>query len=504
MKILRRFHIDPEGDDDPATDDDPVPDAVIRVLPDLDTSGVYEALQNIPQRRSATYEERLKTARRLLADQLKELWKGCLTRLQFKLPLLVMDEAHHLKNPEARLSGLFKNPDAKNDAEEIRGSLGGIFERMLFLTATPFQLGHDELCSVLQRFEGIAWDAPEAPSGGQATFHERIDRLRQLLDAAQKSALSFDHAWGWLRPDDLMVEGQRFSATPSEMEDWWSAAKAAKNRTSIIESLLGKHQATFDKMRATEEALRPWVIRHLKERTLNGQPRRERLAGQAVKTDRADETETGIEVEDQALLPFLLAARATACTPDQRPVFAEGLASSYEAFLHTRKPEEISTDGDDDDATMVGAGDAVGQWYLDQLQEVLPFNASAKHPKLVATAQRVMDAWKHGEKVVVFCHYIQTGRVLRQVISGLVREEIKRQGVERLRCSPDDADEAELELDRLGARFFDTDSPVRRACDAEIRSILGQYPTLGKPGNKKQNKKQKRKKTPSFFTTLNH
>lgn len=45
---------------------------------------------------------------------------------------------------------------------------------------------------------------------------------------------------------------------------------------------------------------------------------------------------------------------------------------------------------------------------------------SGGHPKVAATAQRAIEAWRNGEKVVVFCHYIQTGRVLRQVISQLM------------------------------------------------------------------------------------
>jgi len=36
--------------------------------------------------------------------------------------------------------------EAKEDADEVtHGALAGVFERMLFLTATPFQLGHAEL-----------------------------------------------------------------------------------------------------------------------------------------------------------------------------------------------------------------------------------------------------------------------------------------------------------------------------------------------------------------------
>jgi superfamily II DNA or RNA helicase len=59
--------------------------------------------------------------------------------------LLVLDEAHHLKNT-TRLSSLFADEEALADSQAVsRGPLAGVFARMLFLTATPFQLGHHEL-----------------------------------------------------------------------------------------------------------------------------------------------------------------------------------------------------------------------------------------------------------------------------------------------------------------------------------------------------------------------
>jgi hypothetical protein len=107
--------------------------------------------------------------------------------------------------------------------------------------------------------------------------------------------------------------------------------------------------------------------------------------------------------------------------------------------LRHANSEEADTDGDDDfDPTTPRVDDAIAGWYLDQLARILPLDdahSSGKHPKVAATAKRVIDAWQHGEKVVVFCHYIRTGQVLRQVISGLMMDEILRRSSEKLRCS---------------------------------------------------------------------
>lgn len=476
LKILRRHDIDPEGDDNPTTDDDPVPRAVVEALRDFDTTDVYAVLQNIPHRQSENYNDRVIDARRLLTEKLKEVWRQCLTSLNFKLPLLVMDEAHHLKNPEARLSGLFQNPDARDDAEEIaRGALGGIFERMLFLTATPFQLGHHELCSILERFEGIAWNVESAPPAGRDTFRTKVSELRQSLDAAQNSAVLLDEAWGRLRAEDLVVNGRTYSS--AEVESWWDAVQTSAARTPSVEQVLSHNKTTAERMRIAEKALQPWVIRHLRERIFNGKPRRERLPGKAILDNTPDASEPGIEIDGGALLPFLLAARATACAPNSRPVFAEGLASSYETFLHTRKANEDLTDGDDDEAASGESGDAVGKWYLHRLEEALPLkdhSDSAAHPKIAATAKCVMDAWGQGEKVVVFCHYIQTGRVLRQVISGMMMDQIIQLGAAKLGCKPS---EVMGKLDRLG-RAFDEKRPARRLCDEKLTSLLREHPVL--------------------------
>jgi ERCC4-related helicase len=497
LKILRRYGVDLEGEGNPANDD-PVPRAVVEALRGLDVTKVYEMLQEIPLRQSVKYEDRIANVRRLLTEKLKEVWWECLKRLDFKLPLLVMDEAHHLKNPDARLSGLFQNPDAMDDAEEIsRGALGGIFERMLFLTATPFQLGHHELCSVLERFEGIAWDITVAPRCGREAFRQQVREVRERLDAAQVSALNLDAAWGLLRAEDLVADGRTFGV--AEVESWWAAVSSAASRTPAAERVLAACQRTSERMRAAESTLRPWVIRHLKDRNFKGRPRRQRLAGRAIHSDNGDGDERGIDVGSEALLPFLLAARATACMPEARPVFAEGLASSYETFLHTRKVGAKSIDGDDDDKPTAETGDAEARWYLERLEEALPLNghrASAGHPKIAATAKRVIELWLRGEKVVVFCHYIQTGRVLRQVISGLMMEEIHSAGSEKLGCA---LNEVEAELERFGQRFFDADSPARRACDAQVAAALARHPKLAPHTTELQEMTRRYLRTPSFL-----
>ena len=136
-----------------------MPLALVRALEssELDLDPLRAAIQRLPQRASPNLKGRIASSRKALKEATESAWRQALAGLEMQLPLLILDEAHHVKNPN-KLAGLFAN-EASDDVEALRGPLGHMFERMLFLTATPFQLGHHELLRVLDRFHGIRWSS---------------------------------------------------------------------------------------------------------------------------------------------------------------------------------------------------------------------------------------------------------------------------------------------------------------------------------------------------------
>jgi len=82
-------------------------------------------------------------------------------------------------------------------------------------------------------------------------------------------------------------------------------------------------------------------------------PRRNIVVGRAIGTNRnggPHHAAVGLPIQDAALLPFLITARAQgqlAQSAGTRAFFAEGLASSYEAFHHTREGRLAAKDLDD-------------------------------------------------------------------------------------------------------------------------------------------------------------
>jgi ERCC4-related helicase len=471
---------------DEAAQDDPVPAALVRAMDDLDLGEVLGTLGKLPLRESAQVETRLKDVREALGGALQTLWQRWLARTRFRAPLLVFDEAHHLKNP-TQLSSLFAEEGAQEDSDAVgRGPLAGVFARMLFLTATPFQLGHHELIRVLRRFEGVAWDGSDAPAEGRAAFTGSVDGLAEALDAAQAAALRLEQTWARLTPDHLRSEG----AEALSPEEWWARLQASPPDDGLASEIHLRYRQCADEMRRAEQFLKPWVIRHLKPRRLPGgteaeaPPRRHVLVGASIREDRPLPGEPGLEVSPDELLPFLLAVRAQVALAEgegagrsRRAVFAEGLASSYEAYLETRRGA-VPVDDDDGSAPVGPSEDLQLAWYLDQLDRALPEDPAirARHPKLVETVDRVIQLWWAGEKSLIFCHYRATGRALRRYISHRLEQAILDRAMARLGVGS--REEAAEAFDRLGRQFFDTDGRLRTEALQTLGSVVGRYEEL--------------------------
>lgn len=471
LRVIHRAHASFKEE----VTDDPVPRHLQEALEGIESEvllPVVEELRNLPLRSNAS-DQRLEQARRSLASVMDEVWKLTLSRARFRSPLLILDEAHHLKNPATRLASLFVDEEAAQDSKlfERGGALGGKFDRMMFLTATPFQLGHAELIRVLERFEGVNWRAARAPTLSRAEFVAEVSTLAGALDDARAAALRLDRAWGKLTPESAVVD----DGAEAGSDEWWETLKKSPEE-GLPGQVVAQVESTRQAMHAAGRLLSPWVLRHLKSRHLPDRPEVERrlvLPGAAIKGGRAD---AGLEIEGNALFPFLLAGRAQGLVQvlsGGRVPFAEGLASSFEAFLETRSKGSQALD-EDALPSPSHTSEEIG-WYLNHLDAALPTDSRerwASHPKIRATAERAVELWKAGEKVLIFCHYRATGRALRQHISARLDAEIIEMGRRQLGMSGESVRE---ELEQVGKRFFDTDGLLRREVDESLNQIVSQF-----------------------------
>lgn len=438
-------------------DDDPVPKSIRRQILRLDLKDLAKALQSMPIRATggdSRVSERLQAARTALKRVEAELWKTILAKASWRSPLLIMDEAHHLKNPQTALARQLQSPDLEADLKTGDGAMAGTFDRMLFLTATPFQLGHHELIRVLRRFGDVRWE--EVGLGKLAKFQSAIGRLGESLTESQRRAMALHRCWSRLTLEDCS----------EDIVSWWNDIKAAPQG-----QLTHKQRAVLDAFFAAkacrenaEQLLKPWIIRNNKPDLWQGTriPRRSRITGAAV---RGGADSSGLAIPPDQLLPFFLAARS-AVSP-HKDLLGEALSSSFEAFRFTR--EHRRSGKDDQDAEEAPSERlAHASWYLAEFDNALKSVTGGAHPKIHATVKKVVELWEKGEKVLIFAFYQQTCRALRIHISNEIERRLALAGQTRNKnASNGDC------VRRIQERFFDdTDSKGRKAIDAALHEII--------------------------------
>jgi superfamily II DNA or RNA helicase len=444
--------------------DDPVPKSVMRTLQRIDLGTLAEALKEMPVRArggDARVTERLDGARKALRKVEEDLWKELLAQAHWRSPLLVMDEAHHLKNPGTFLARQLQSTDSEEDLRTGDGAMAHVFDRMLFLTATPFQLGHHELLRVLERFGDVRWDANAL--GSAESFQQKLSDLRKSLDESQRTTIALQRSWSRLQPEDCV----------GDVEVWWDRLLKSprESLTSRQRAVVDAYEAAKRCRDAAEKVLRPWLLRHNKGLHWAGTniTRRQRLEGSAIAEREAS---GGLQISPQQLFPFFLAARS-AVNPKQ-DLLGEALCSSYEAFRFTREKREAVKDEQYEDAEKT-VDLSHSRWYLGEFDRALEHCTGSTHPKVYATVRKVVDLWEKGEKVLVFAFYRYTCRALRIHISQEIEERIMATARRRLNEAGRSGEPKEIEglLERIQNRYFDdSNSPGRRAVDAALSEII--------------------------------
>lgn len=448
-----------------ALPDDPVPEALDHVASSVDLRKLRDVIDALPIRSSSDIERRLRDARKELSRVTQDTWKRMLSSTKLDLPLLIVDEAHRLKNPATLASKLFSQRADGIDA----GAFRDIFRRMLFLTATPFELRHSELIEVLTRMEAVK------PSGAfpDCSLKERLEKLSKVLTDAQACAQTLDDAWGRLDQEDI-----------SAFEAWGTEVAPPANLSVAAREAWEHARLAVSARHELHRELQPWVIRH--ERV-----RRRAYHPGALIASKGDGPTGGLPIPDSAALPFLLAARAQSLAVDEknaRPLFAYGIASSYEAFRRLgAAPAEASRDSDEPDDDNAAGGTAKNAstnkqgskvaaigWYRREIERSLDQeDVCDAHPKVRATVGKAAQLWLEGEKCLIFCWFIRTGEAVEHALA----KHIDRLIAERARAllSTSTIDETRAELDRISDRLFRRDGSSYARIRQRLRQSLKDF-----------------------------
>lgn len=291
-------------------------------------------------------------------------------RLMPMIDLLIVDEAHKLKNPGSLRTQAMQEVFSRR------------FRKALFLTATPFQLDVAELREIFALFARA--------KGAPTNLAEQVEGLLENIKEYQRSYEEFQCTWSSLDP----LVAARFRdaydvdpATARQLDD--PGIGVILRQIETLQEL---------KKRSIEPGFRQWMIRSLRE---DKRTYRRHLRG--------DIRPAGAEV-----LPFLIYERFIAelfrrNRQTHKAAVEINMVSSYAAANH---------------GTILSAEDEIpteAEAYRALLRQILGNMESSpqEHPKLRDVIHDALEAADRGEKTLIFCSRIATLEQLRRELDSI-------------------------------------------------------------------------------------
>ncbi len=320
-------------------------------------------------------------------DDLREICRAALGQtVPHRLPLVIVDEIHNWKNHPASWERFLHTPGLRMD-------------RLLGLSATPFQLGPRELIRALELRSCI---------GVSVERKSLLDNSARALDkdlrAAEAAGESLRKIWAEVGERDL-----------NDLERAWRA----NDEGAPPDGLPPRLKRAFRKLMKVREAharlgdsLKPFLIRHRRD----GSHRVWRVGREADPRSiepaarRSDlRWSPGLDVSGDAELVHYLMMRAVQEQKDGRGSTSLGadLGGSYEFFCESELGRMLP------DATREA------NHYLGLVQRAVSGD-SHEHPKIAITAERAFRAWRNGDKTLVFCFNIATVKAVQAAVNSRV------------------------------------------------------------------------------------
>jgi hypothetical protein len=358
--------------------------------------------------------------RSLFWEDLRELCRAAMGQTApHSLPLVIVDEIHNWKNhPTSWWKFLHM--------------LGLRTDRLLGLSATPFQLGPHELIQVLNLRRCLAL------SGERMAFLDaRVAVLESDLQAAGDAGGVLRSAWADVDTGDL-----------DEIERAWSALKTGKASESLPPRLQRAVDAAARVRKAHDHlssSIRPFLLRHRRDVSHRawwvGREAAYAEGGQPSARGNALRWHPGVDVSGDAELVHYLMMRAVQEDKDGHGSTSLGadLGGSYAFF----REGELSR-------LLPGRTDEARR-YL-QLVERAVGEEGHEHPKVAITAERAFRAWLVGEKTLVFCFNIATVEAIRKAVVNRIERHNATVLTAAFNCS---AGQIDLRLKNFQKRLYD-------------------------------------------------
>jgi superfamily II DNA or RNA helicase len=346
----------------------------------------------------------------LLCRLLDELTRCALVADWPKFPLVIIDEIHGYKNPkvQARLN--------------FEAFTTGRVCRLLGLSATPFQLRHDELLSVLALRSVLSLPADRGEALDQA-----VATLERSMKAARESGETFRRRWKSLRPSDQTGVGEAWDAV-RKADEAERAAFAARTRPPRVAHAIA---AALDLERRNAELTRhlhPFVIRHQHARGYREHFVGHLAASSDLSGSRSFTWSPGIEVRGNDELAHYVMMRAVALAKEERglPGLGAELTGSYRHLVETAAVWR----------KLAKSNNPLLRAYRAILEDTIGKRSSerdpdAEHCKVQTTVRRALEFFNRGQKSLIFCVYTKTAEAIRDQLEAAIEAHLaqKRQEV---------------------------------------------------------------------------
>lgn len=312
-----------------------------------------------------------------------------------QFPLVIFDEVHGLKNEYVQ------------SRRNFEAFMSGQVCRVLGLSATPFQLRHDELLSLLKMRRVLT-----LPKDRHEELDQAVSTLGISMKAARDSGEVFRRRWKSLRSVDQQVVADSWTAV-MKADESGRHALATQIRPPRVSHAIVAALELDQRNSELRRHLRPFVIRHQHVRGY-----REHFVGnQAALAGNHGSPifgwSPGMEVRGDDELAHYLMMRAVALAKDERglPGLGAELTGSYRHLVETSAVWK----------KLALAQNPLLRDYRYVLEEMIgnrtaDHDPDSEHRKVQATVHRALEFFKRGQKSLVFCVYTKTADTIRDQI----------------------------------------------------------------------------------------
>jgi hypothetical protein len=378
-----------------------------------------------------------------LSDELDDLTRVALASDLSRLPLVVIDEIHNLKN---------ENVQARRHLETL---LKDRVYRMLGLSATPFQLRHNELISLLKLRNTL-----HLPPDRHASLYTAVEGLKGAMESSREAGDKFRRRWCALRPRDEALIAECWQAVINAEPAAQSSLVQQIRPPRIVHAI----KAAIDLYQVNREMqnhLCPFVIRH---RHLRGY--REHFVGERADVNIEHGTQhfswaPGMEVRGNGELAHYLMMRAVALAKDEKglPGLGAELTGSYRHLVETSAVWK----------KLANPTNQLLCGYRAVLENMIAKpDADREHRKVKATVERALGFFKRGQKTLIFCVFTKTAETILEQVQDAIDDYLNEV---RSRVFGDGTS-----FENFRRRFFNRREP--------LFSLIQDHPLLGEVSNR--------------------